>query len=155
MSLSSRIMEISLKTGVYRTNIYDCLERLIEKGLVNYINREGKKYYQASNPNKIKDILKDQEQKFNDILPEMIKFKQSSHNKELAEIHRGMKAVRMTLCEFLRKRSPILVYGIPKIALTLLEDFIYIYHKKRIKKRVIMKHIYDEDATKRIKELNK
>ena len=151
---SSSVMDISSRTGIYRTNIYDCLERLIERGLVNYINREGKKYYQASDPNKIKDILKDREQRLNSILPEMIKFKQTSHNKELAEIQRGMKAVRMTLYEFLRKRDSILVYGIPKIALTLMEDFIYLYHKKRIKRKIIMKHIYDEDATKRIKELN-
>ena len=147
--------EISSNTSIHRTNVYDCLGRLIEKGLVNYIYKEGKKYYQASDPNKIKDILKEKEQKFYEILPQMLKIRQVTQNKELVEIHKGMKALRMNLYTFLRKRNPILVYGIPKIALSLLEDFIYIYHKKRIKRKTIMKHIYDEDATKRIKELNK
>ena len=47
--------EISSATGIHRTNVYDCLGRLIEKGLVNYIYKEGKKYYQSSNPEKIRD----------------------------------------------------------------------------------------------------
>lgn len=147
--------QISSSTSIHRTNVYDCLDRLIEKGLVSYIYKEGKKCYQASDPNKLKDILQEKEQKFYKILPEMLRLKQISPNKELAEIHRGMKAVKMNLSGFLRKKNPILVYGIPKIALTLMEDFIMIYHKKRIKRRIIMKHIYDEDATKRIKQLNK
>ena len=147
--------EISSATGIHRTNVYDCLGRLIEKGLVNYIYKEGKKYYQSSNPEKIRDILKEKEQKFYDLLPKLLKFKQTNQNKELAEIHRGMRSVRMILYNFLRKREPILVYGIPKIALSLMEDFIIIYHKKRIKRKIIMKHIYDEDATKRISQLNR
>ena len=147
--------EISSATGIHRTNVYDCLGRLIEKGLVNYIYKEGKKYYQSSNPEKIRDILKEKEQKFYDLLPKLLKFKQINQNKELAEIHRGMRSVRMILYNFLRKSEPILVYGIPKIALSLMEDFIIIYHKKRIKRKIIMKHIYDEDATKRISQLNR
>jgi len=151
----STASEISSATSIHRTNIYDCLERLIEKGLVNYIYKDGKKYYNGSDPNKIKDILKEREQKFYEILPKLMTFKKSSKNEEIVEIHRGMKAVRMNLYNFLRKKNPILVYGIPKIALHLMEDFILIYHKKRIKRKTIMKHIYDEDATKRIKQLNK
>lgn len=147
--------EISSNTSIHRTNVYDCLERLIEKGLVNYIHKEGKKYYQASNPTKIRDILKEKEQKFNDLLPEMLKLKQNPRINELAEIHRGIKALRMILYSFLTKKNPILVYGIPKIALNYMEDFIILYHKRRIKKKIIMKHISDENATKRITQLNK
>jgi len=146
--------QISSDTSIHRTNVYDCLERLIEKGLVNYIHKEGKKFYQASDPEKIKDILVEKEQRFSEILPKMVKLKKSFVNQELVEIHRGIKAVKMNLYSFLKKKSSILVYGIPKIALNLMEDFILTYHKKRVMKKIVMKHIYDEDATKRIKQLN-
>ena len=146
--------QISSDTSIHRTNVYDCLERLIEKGLVNYIHKEGKKFYQASDPKKIKDILVEKEQRFSEILPKMVKLKKSFVNQELVEIHRGIKAVKMNLYSFLKKKSSILVYGIPKIALNLMEDFILTYHKKRVMKKIVMKHIYDEDATKRIKQLN-
>jgi len=147
--------QISSDISIHRTNVYDCLERLIEKGLVNYIHKEGKKFYQASDPEKIKDILVEKERKFREVLPNMLKLKKDMPQNDLAEIHRGMKAFRMILYSLLRKKSPILVYGIPKVALTYMEDFIYMYHKIRIKRRVVMKHIYDEDATKRIEYLNK
>jgi len=151
----STVNEISSDTSIHRTNIYDCIERLIEKGLVSYIYKERKKYYQASNPNKLKDIIEEKEEKLSKLLPEMLKFKHSTPKEELAEIHRGIKAVRMNLYDFLRKKKPILVYGIPKKALTIMEDFILLYHKRRIKGKIVMKHLYDEDATKRIKQLNK
>src|SRR3989344_5381779 len=144
--------QISSDTSIHRTNVYDCLERLIEKGLVNYIHKEGKKFYQASDPEKIKDILVEKEQRFSEILPKMVKLKKSFVNQELVEIHRGIKAVKMNLYSFLKKKSSILVYGIPKIALNLMEDFILTYHKKRVMKKIVMKHIYDEDATKTIKQ---
>lgn len=151
----STVSEVSSKTSIHRTNIYDCLERLMEKGLVSYINKEGKKFYQASNPNKIKDLLKEREEKFSKVLPKMLKIRQSTTNKEMTEIHRGMKAVRLILNGFLREKNQILAYGIPKVALSYLEDFILLYHKRRIKNKITMKHIYDENATKRIKQLNK
>ena len=147
--------KISLAANIHRTNVYDCLERLIEKGLVNYVYKDGKKYYQASDPNKLRDILKEKETKFYEILPKMLKFKEASLNQDLAEIHRGMKAVRMTFYSFLKKKDLILAYGIPKLALSLMEDFILMFHNQRIKRKIIMKHIYDEDATKRIQQLNK
>lgn len=151
----STVNEISSVTSIHRTNIYDCLERLLEKGLVNYIYKDGKKHYQSSNPNKFKDILKEKEERFSEVLPKMLELKSSVINKELAEIHRGLKAVRMILNNFLKKKQPILVYGIPKKALALMEDFIFLFHKRRIKRRIVMKHIYDEDAVKRINQLNK
>jgi len=151
----STVSEISSSTSIHRTNIYDCLERLIERGLVNYIYKDGKKIYQTSNPNKFKDLLKEKEEKFSKILPKMLELRSSNLDKELAQIHRGVKAVKMILNNFLKKKQTILVYGIPKKALSLMEDFIGLYHKRRIKRKINMKHIYDEDATKRIRQLNK
>ena len=114
----STVSEISSNTSIHRTNIYDCLERLIEKGLVTYIYKGKGKKYQASNPNKIKDLLKEKEENFSKILPEMIKLRQSSPSNELVEIHRGINAVRLILNSFLVKKKEILAYGIPKMALS-------------------------------------
>ena len=97
--------QISSDTSIHRTNVYDCLERLIEKGLVNYIHKEGKKFYQASDPEKIKDILVEKERKFREVLPNMLKLKKDMPQNDLAEIHRGMKAFRMILYSLLRKKK--------------------------------------------------
>ena len=150
----STVNEISSSTFIHRTNIYDCLERLMEKGLINFIHKDGKKYYQSSNPNKFKENLKEKEEKFSQILPKMMELRSSNIDKELAEIHRGMKAVKLILKNFLKKKQPILVYGIPKKSKEILGDFIDIYHKLRIKKKITIKHIYDGEGSKRARALN-
>ena len=46
--------ELSTKTGIYRTHVYDKLERLMEKGLITHVYQGSKKYFQATSPEKIK-----------------------------------------------------------------------------------------------------
>ena len=46
-------------TGIYRAHVYDKLEQLMKKGLVTYIFKGAKKYFQATHPSKLKQYLED------------------------------------------------------------------------------------------------
>ena len=46
----SRIHE---KTGIERRNIYDILNKLIERGLITYVFENDKRFFQLSHPTKI------------------------------------------------------------------------------------------------------
>lgn len=52
------------KTRIHSSNIYPILESLIKKGLVNYQIKNNIKIYSASNPESLKQILKEKEEKF-------------------------------------------------------------------------------------------
>ena len=52
---------VSKKTGIHRRNIYDITERLIKKGLVGYILKNNRRLFEASNPNRLKDILSEKQ----------------------------------------------------------------------------------------------
>lgn len=146
--------KIAENSGVHRTNVYDALNRLIEKGLITYILRENIKYFEATNPIKLMNILKQKEQNLKSILPRFLaNYKLTKKSK--VHIYEGIFAVKAILNDFLKVKKPILVYGIPKEALKLMESFIIHYHKRRVAKKIVMKHIYNEDAQKRIKHLNK
>ena len=54
----STLNKIQEKTGIERRNIYDILNKLIEKGLVTYTIEKGKKTYQCSHPNKVLEEIK-------------------------------------------------------------------------------------------------
>ena len=41
---------ITEKTGIHRRNVYDSIERLIEKGIVGYIVVKGRKHFEAVDP---------------------------------------------------------------------------------------------------------
>jgi sugar-specific transcriptional regulator TrmB len=48
------------KVGVHRNIIYDNLERLIEKGLVSFVEEDGRRIFMAQNPAAILDYLADE-----------------------------------------------------------------------------------------------
>ena len=53
------------KVGVHRNIIYDNLEKLIEKGLVSFVEEEGKKLFIAEDPQSIIEFLETEKEKIN------------------------------------------------------------------------------------------
>jgi sugar-specific transcriptional regulator TrmB len=73
---------ISRKSGLHRRVIYDTLERMIKKGLVGYINKNNKKVFQASNPSRVLEMIKERENIISEIMPEMMAFYKQTKEKE-------------------------------------------------------------------------
>ena len=45
--------QITEKSGVHRRNVYDAISRLMEKGIISYVNVNNKKLFSPVNPKKI------------------------------------------------------------------------------------------------------
>ena len=60
------VYQISQKTVIYRVHIYDIIEKLIQKGLVSFVNKGIKKYYKATHPNKIYDFIEEKNKKLDE-----------------------------------------------------------------------------------------
>jgi len=54
--------EITKKTGIHRRNVYDSIERLIEKGLVGYVTVNRRRFYKAVDPKRLLLVLDEEEQ---------------------------------------------------------------------------------------------
>src|SRR3990167_2347637 len=52
---------ITRKSGIHRRSVYDALERLIQKGLVGYIVNNNRKYFEAANPERLSELVKEKE----------------------------------------------------------------------------------------------
>lgn len=129
----STVGPVVKKSGVAYSNIYEILNRLIEKGLASFIIREKTKQFQAVEPTRIKDYLEQQEeqlltkkQTLKELLPSLEKLKELAGRKQEAEIFVGTKGL-MTAYENL-------LLGFPKNEREL---FFYIHHKE-----------YEETVTK-------
>ncbi len=151
---SSTVSKISEKSGVHRTNCHDVLNRLIEKGLVAHITKNNARYYEATDPNSLLNILKEKEHKIKKILPQLKLGKELAVKSE-ANIHEGLPAAKHILNHLLEKKETILVYGVISDVAELIGPFLEQFHKKRIKQKIWMKHIYNTDAKDRINYLNK
>jgi len=147
--------DIAEKSKVHRTNVYDAIERLVEKGLVSYITKENKKLFEAKDPENLIDYLKEKEAKIQQILPQLKLSKQLAGKKNQAFLSEGLPAAKRLLDDFLRTGETIYCYGVPKIASDVMKPFLTNFHKRRTAKKIVMKHIYNDDAVERIKELKK
>jgi predicted DNA-binding transcriptional regulator len=67
------VAEISSNTGIHRRNIYDTLDRLLEKGLVFVRASESENRYSPVDPNKLLEIVSEKRQGIEKILPTLEK----------------------------------------------------------------------------------
>ncbi|MFH1850703.1 MAG: helix-turn-helix domain-containing protein [archaeon] len=85
---------ISTKSRVHRRNVYDSLNKLIEKGLVSQYVVKGEKRFRATDPQRLLTILKDKEDRLSNILPEMKSKYLGVKQEEEAYIYRGVQGFK-------------------------------------------------------------
>lgn len=151
---------IAEKSRVYRTNVYEALNRLIEKGLVSYIFKGHQKLFQAEEPSKILNILKEKEDSFRKILPQL-SMDSKLGKKDKVSIYEGYNGIKAIMDDILKQKietdsfNEVVTFGIPRDMVLRVQNFIKQYHKRRIELKLYQKHLYDENAQRRIAFLNK
>lgn len=93
----SSVSAIAKHTGLHRTNIYDTLEKLMEKGLVSTIIRHNKKEFIASEPKRIIEYLDEQKQSVRRILPDLENMRSITRSEATVEIYRGKEGMKTVL----------------------------------------------------------
>ena len=151
---NTTITNVAKDCGIHRSNVYDSIKRLVDKGLVSHIQRNDGTYYEACDPQFLLRLVKAKENMLKKILPKLALKKQLSEDSNEARIYEGLPAFVNLLYTFLDYRQPILVYGIPKEAPFEMKTKIPHFHEKRISLGIPMKHIYNHDAADRIAYLN-
>src|SRR3990167_3267303 len=89
--------EISQKLGLHRGYIYDALERMQEKGVVNFILKDNKKYFQATSPENLVELLKFRLENFQKIVPDLMKIAELKKEETEVELHKGKRVYRTLL----------------------------------------------------------
>lgn len=133
---SSSASNIIQKTGLHRAVVYDLLERLIEKGLAGHVISGRKKYFEATDPVRLLDIIKEKEEKIKTIIPrlsELSKFKEHLDVK----IYKGKEGIKNVFEDIIRnKPAEWLSVGSGGETYNLLPAFLDEFHKKRIKSKI-------------------
>ncbi|MBT3464130.1 hypothetical protein HOD20_03450 [archaeon] len=150
----SSVLDISKNVKIHRTNIYDNLENLIEMGLAKFIVENDKKYYSITHPNMILEVLNERKLRFKDILPGMISEYSKEKSKTEASILRGKDGLKSIFEDYLRVKETIYMYGVPLLAPDLIKYYLPGYHKRRIKKKITNKVIFNYNAKNRMKFIN-
>src|SRR3989338_10375523 len=67
------VNELHEKTGIERRNIYDILNKLINRGLISYVIENKRRYFQIAHPNKIIGYVEEKENRLEEIKKEIEK----------------------------------------------------------------------------------
>jgi sugar-specific transcriptional regulator TrmB len=88
---------IAAKTDLNRSYIYEALERLIDKGFAGFSLKDGKKYFNASDPENVLEIARSHYESVQKIMPNLKKLKGRVSGKPRVEIYSGRHAYAVML----------------------------------------------------------
>jgi len=154
---SSSAGQIIQKTGLHRAVVYDLLERLIEKGLVGHVITGRKKYFEATNPQRLKQILKEKENKLDTILPQLLELSKFQTALDV-KIYKGKEGLKTVFENIIRnKPTEWLSLGSSGQTFEVLPYYLEHFHKDRIKNKIKARGLIlnTTKAKERGKELSK
>jgi sugar-specific transcriptional regulator TrmB len=149
---SSSIGAVIKESKISGSKAYEVLDRLSSKGLVNFVTKNGIKYFEASSPGKILDYLSEKEnqiieekQKIQKIIPELI-LRQNSSLKSEVKVYtgfEGLKTANQDIINSLQKGEEWLSMGLTNQP----QEWEIYFNKKqleRAKKGIIHRHLINE-----------
>ncbi|MFC1734189.1 TrmB family transcriptional regulator, partial [candidate division KSB1 bacterium] len=132
------------------TNIYDTLEKLREKGLVAHVIKENRKYFSASDPDKILDYINEREEEIRSILPELKSYTTFPRSESIVEVYKGKEGLKTVLKDILKEGKDYVVLEEEGYIQKILPHFYPQFNKKMNKKRIKVKVL-----TKNVKKIAK
>lgn len=100
------VSTISAKTNINRRNIYDVLNRLMEKGLVFILLEKGDNKYKPADPGKLMEVIKEKEATLQQTLPALENLYRSIPKENEVMIYKGPEGWKNYMRDMLRIGEP-------------------------------------------------
>jgi sugar-specific transcriptional regulator TrmB len=133
----------------------------MKKGLVSYIIKSKKKFFEATHPNKLLEILNEEKQSISEkeallksLLPELAAIKGFSAKKQQVTIYEGVEGVKAIFEDILKTKKVNHVLGAWKYP-HILKYYLHHWHRRRIKAKLLDKMLFKKSAYKRALEFSK
>lgn len=153
---SVQVSKIKEETNLHRTTIYDFIEKLLNKGLINYAIRNNVKYYNATHPNKLLDFITEKEENVREILPSLAKLAETKKEEIKVEVYKGVEGFKVVLNDVIRTGQDMAGFGIDEMKFKDRFPILMEQHFKKektagIKERLLtsenIKFVFDKETT--------
>ncbi|MBI3619507.1 hypothetical protein HY213_05755 [Candidatus Peregrinibacteria bacterium] len=140
----SGVSTIALRSKVHRSNAYDALHRLIEKGLVYEVFGQRETLYEAVDPGKFLEFVEEKQSRLKAELPDLLATYRKHRAPERAYIFKGLEGMKNYLREALKVEEDMYEFGAkggwfdPR-----LETFTTWFLAEARKKNIRFHHIFD------------
>jgi len=137
---------ISQKTGLHRSYIYDTLDRLLERGIVNTVLIDNKKNYQAVDPRVLREIYELKLRQLDNLIPKLSDLYNSTKGETRVELHRGKRVFRTLIKHLISntdKNDTVYLLGADETMLETVEpiylkQYFNIIREKNVKEKIII-----------------
>lgn len=106
------VKQIAKESGFHRTNIYDVLEQLKDKGLITYFQEGKVTKYSATDPRNLYGLINEQKELLDSILPSLDKLYSTPTDEVKVEIFKGAEGVKSAWQDMTREGKPIFAFGV-------------------------------------------
>ncbi len=144
---SARVEEISKKAGILRTTSYDILRSLVSKGFAASVIKSGVRYYSATEPKQILNLLDEKKRKVENILENMESMKTSIIAKPKMQMFEGLPGLKSVYADILATGSDLAGYGNAEHSWEMLTYFLPVFVKRRIKAGIHSRLILEKSRT--------
>lgn len=147
---TASIGEIASYAKIHRRNVYDVVQRLLNKGLVFQVLPKKNLVYQPVHPEKLRELLDYQAQELERLLPAMVRRFNDRHIPQASYVYRGVGGLKNFIGLMLEERKTI--YGIGSKGIWFdprIENFVLHASKKYRGLRLKSYLIYDHEMRKR------
>lgn len=142
--------KISRVTGIHRRNVYDVTERLIQKGVIGYIIKNNRRFFEAVNPGRFLEVLKQRESQLIESMPMLKEIYLSKKEKEETNFYKGVEGLKSVFQDQLEDNKEVLILGASKSSFSILPFYFRWYDKDRAKKKIRARIITSEAFEKKI-----
>lgn len=141
------VNKISIKSKVHRRNVYDSLNKLIEKGLVSETFIKGEKLFKPINPERLKEMIKEKETALDTFLPDMKKLYKAVEPEAEAYFFKGTEGFKNYLQLILEQKQTVYFIGAKAFWLDpRLKHYLRHFDKQRKALGIKFMHLFDHEV---------
>ncbi len=152
----SNTNKISVKAKVHRRNVYDSLNKLIEKGLVFESFVRGERFFKAMSPERLRERIKEQEIALDHYLPDMKKLHGALQSDAEAHLFKGIEGFKNYLQLILKEKETVYFIGAKALWLDpRLKIYLKHFTEQRKAAGITFMHLFDHEVEKQKPEILK
>ncbi|MEK7545400.1 MAG: helix-turn-helix domain-containing protein [Patescibacteria group bacterium] len=141
---SSVVAKISKRAQINRITCYDILEKLVQKGYVNFLNKKNIRYFSATDPEIIGREALRHANEFKEILPDLHRLKSGNVHPHI-QYFEGVEGIKAIYSDTLTSKTEILNYANSQEIRSFWPEYDKEYVEKRAKKKIYLRGIAPSD----------
>ncbi len=152
----ANVNTLSIKSKVHRRNVYDALNKLIEKGLASETFVKNERLFKPVNPQRLLEIIKEKESALNIHLTEMKRLYSFIEPSAEAYLYRGIQGFKNYLQLILEQKETVYFIGAKAFWLDpRLRHYLVHFDSERKKRGITFMHLFDYEVKEQKPEILK